>query len=137
MYRKPCVKTKKIEGKDTMVLSLYSQLSEVLCCGLADKQSPWSCPCGPGCRSGALWLGTVSLERGLHPDLALDYRPGFSKRSHRGHEGPEKGCVNALLRTLPAGQPHKLDTGQVLSQERRGSHSREGCGGYAGLIVAI
>lgn len=61
-------KTKKIDGKerkDRMVLSLYPQLSEVLCCGLVDKQSPWCCLCGPGCRPGALWL--VSSAVGLSP----------------------------------------------------------------------
>lgn len=77
--------------------------------------------------------GTVSLEHGLHPGLALDCRLGFSKRSHRGHEGPEKGRVSALLRTLPSGQPWKLGTGQVLSQGRRGTHSRERCRGCVGV----
>ena len=44
-----------------MVLSLYSQLSEVLCCGLADKQSPWSCPCV------VLGVGQALCGLGLFP----------------------------------------------------------------------
>lgn len=84
----------------------------------------------------AISCGTLSLEHSLHPGLALDCRLGFSKRSHRGHEGPEKGRVNALLRTLLARSHGSLEQDRFSRRSIVAHIAGRDVGDALGLIVA-